>query len=199
MLMLKVNIGFDDLNLEKEGGLIRKAITLQKHHFPVPIKRIFQPNSGIFFIQFQFKVNEQDGRLVGVMKNVADIQAINRVKVNNGANIVKINPMRDEANDNMLCYYGTRGLIFYKQCKYEGNDPFKCDDHLIGIELNTRKGELHFFIDLTQQKVFVKGIVEPVKIFGCLYYQSSSFTVVSLKRITAPMSVKIPGERAIEW
>ncbi|KAA6360480.1 MAG: hypothetical protein EZS28_043993 [Streblomastix strix] len=79
-----------------------------------------------------------------------------------------------------------------------GNSQYS-NGQKIGLELDKEKGTLHFFIDGVQQPVFVRGINEPVRFYGHIYDNESSFTIVTFKKLPATTTHTVPNEKAVDW
>ncbi|KAA6374656.1 MAG: hypothetical protein EZS28_029817 [Streblomastix strix] len=98
----------------------------------------------------------------------------------------------------MLEYYGYFGQVLFKFSYESGNVKFS-DGQLIAMELNADVGTLHFFVDGIQQPVFVRGIKEAVKFYFHIYFQGSSFSIVSVKKLPIPIAKTLLNEKVIQW
>ncbi|KAA6382172.1 MAG: hypothetical protein EZS28_022303 [Streblomastix strix] len=98
----------------------------------------------------------------------------------------------------MLYYNGSDGDVYYKGTRLSNNAQFK-DGQLIAMELNADVGTLHFFVDGIQQPVFVSEIFQAVKFWFYINLQDSSFSVVSVKKLTVPTAKTLSREKAIQW
>ncbi|KAA6362408.1 MAG: hypothetical protein EZS28_042065, partial [Streblomastix strix] len=85
-----------------------------------------------------------------------------------------------------------------KSSQRQGNSQFR-NGQRIEMEMNMNKGTLHFFVDGTQQPLFVRGINESIIPLCWLYYENSSFEFVSLMKLFAGTAKSIQGEKAIDW
>ncbi|KAA6403625.1 MAG: hypothetical protein EZS28_000851 [Streblomastix strix] len=165
--------------------IMRKVTALIRGYISVPID--FTVSDGIIQCDFRFQnSSKEDGRSVGIVKSSYIIP-------------YPCDTSYPPQCNHMLEYYGNEGIINHKMNSTEGNKEFQDDNHIIRMELNYNKGTLHFFLDQIQQPVFVRGIKEPVKFFGCLFYPNTSFIVESLRRLGAPRAVSMENEIPVEW
>ncbi|KAA6367256.1 MAG: hypothetical protein EZS28_037217, partial [Streblomastix strix] len=95
-------------------------------------------------------------------------------------------------------YTGFNGYVYFKGNGTSGNKGFM-DGQLLSMELNCNAGTLHFFVDSKQQRVFVRGINEPVKFFFELWQKGSSFAITPVKCLDFPTVKTLPKSEAVQW
>ncbi|KAA6355701.1 MAG: hypothetical protein EZS28_048772, partial [Streblomastix strix] len=96
--------------------------------------------------------------------------------------------------------FSQSGSVFHNGKTKAGNRVIN-DNDTVSIEVNMKCSPrtATLFINDYQQIIFASGIPESVQFWFKLNYQNDSVTVVSLKRLNRPTSVKIPREKYVKW
>ncbi|KAA6402792.1 MAG: hypothetical protein EZS28_001682 [Streblomastix strix] len=175
------------VRLERVGRLFRKAINM-RDQVCASIILDKEIADGIHSITIRFDKNNVDGYVngrLGIMKANYRIQ-------------YPCEPWLIPHRNNMLGYGGYSGFVKYKTIQAEGNIKYS-DFQLITMELNANIGTLHYFVEGSQQPIFVQGINEPVKFWFLLYQKDASFTILSLNRLDNPTTKILANSKAIDW
>ncbi|KAA6377026.1 MAG: hypothetical protein EZS28_027447 [Streblomastix strix] len=174
------------VRLERIQDLNRKAVALKQEYLSVSLNKVIK--DGIHRIEVRFEKFNQYGFSVG---SVGIVKAGYKIPY-------PCYPYGEPHAKNMLLYYGYYGNIYFKGISTSGNVQFS-DGQLIAMELNADVGTLHFFVDGIQQPVFVRGIKEAVKFYFYIFYQDSSFSIVSVKKLPVPTAKTLPNEKIVQW
>ncbi|KAA6390740.1 MAG: hypothetical protein EZS28_013732 [Streblomastix strix] len=175
------------VKLDHIGDLNRKAIALKYPEYRC-ISLNKSISEGIHRVEVRFEKCNYDGLIQGA---VGIMKADNKIPF-------PCYPGRNTQNIIMLYYNGNDGDVYYQQTRALNNAQFK-DGQLIAMELNADVGTLHFFVDGIQQPVFVSEIFQAVKFWFYIYNKESSFSVVSVKKLTVPTAKTLSKERALQW
>ncbi|KAA6396385.1 MAG: hypothetical protein EZS28_008092 [Streblomastix strix] len=142
-------------------------------------------NNGIWSLEVMFQ-NTYGNAAVGIVRDSYDIPArahyANKLHTNHIA---------------AFCP-GYLYPVYYKGQGTDGNANFK-NNQIVRLEFDSFKGTLILFIDNVQQPVYFSGIEEKVRFIVYMYYDKSSCTILSLKKLIAPTSKHIENEVAIKW
>ncbi|KAA6396109.1 MAG: hypothetical protein EZS28_008364 [Streblomastix strix] len=109
-------------------------------------------------------------------------------------------PWKEPHNKQMALYLGCgwSGQVLYQGNQSMGNASFK-ESQVIKLEFDSEKSTLRFFLDDTQQPVYISGIKEKVRIVIFMYWPGISCTIRSLKKLASPTSGHVENEKAIQW
>ncbi|KAA6366522.1 MAG: hypothetical protein EZS28_037951 [Streblomastix strix] len=175
------------IRLERIDRLNRKAVALQYNQYIViPLNK--EISKGIHSVSAKF----EKSNLIGFANVFVGIAKATHIIT------CPCDPAVVQNNKIMLFYHGHYGNVWLKGIQTPGNDQFS-DGQLIAMELNADVGTLHFFVDGTQQRVFVRGIKEAVKFYWFLFAKDSSVAIVSVKQLSSPTVKKLENEKAIDW
>ncbi|KAA6371010.1 MAG: hypothetical protein EZS28_033463 [Streblomastix strix] len=108
----------------------------------------------------------------------------------------------NQPHANNMATYGGRwnpnGSVYHNAVNPIGNAPY-LNNETVMLEYDSQRGTLHFFHKGLQQPVYVRGINEKVRFVLYIKNAGSSFTIQSLKKLSAPTTSHIYGENAINW
>ncbi|KAA6394136.1 MAG: hypothetical protein EZS28_010335 [Streblomastix strix] len=163
---------------------------IYKHHYGHNTVSLTQVLSdGIWILEAEFSDVQRGHTSIGIVRDNFTIPT--------GAYV------NGRQNSMHMAVYGQGGwnqdcTILCKGRKCYGNQMFQEKD-IIKLEFDSEKGTLKFFLNNTQQPVYIQGIKEKVRFIVYMLYCNSSCTIHSLKKIQSPTSKSLSNEFAIHW
>ncbi|KAA6355597.1 MAG: hypothetical protein EZS28_048876, partial [Streblomastix strix] len=90
------------------------------------------------------------------------------------------------------------GNVYYKGAATTGNTGF-AQNQIIKMEYDSEKGTVIFFVNGTQQPVYISGIKEKIR-FVIHFYRADQICIIhSFKKLAAPTSATVSNEKAVQW
>ncbi|KAA6387216.1 MAG: putative G2-specific protein kinase nim-1, partial [Streblomastix strix] len=92
------------------------------------------------------------------------------------------------------------GKLRYQGENIDGNSSFNENNRVaLELDMDSIPHKLSFFVDDKQQPNYVVNIPNSVKFYAYFYKQSSQFKFLKFEKLSAPISKRIEGCRALEW
>ncbi|KAA6374319.1 MAG: hypothetical protein EZS28_030156 [Streblomastix strix] len=173
---------FDFVDID---GIKKKIVKKQTGWNGISLSEVL--NDGIYSIEVEFSNTQNNNGALGIVRDSYDIP--------DGANI-SISP----TIDNIAIFGGSAwgNKVWHKDSRMSGNSPIY-DGQIIKLEYDSNKRTLICFINGVQQPVYISGINEKVRFFISIYYTESTITIHSFKRLHAPTTGHVSGEKAVQW
>ncbi|KAA6382741.1 MAG: hypothetical protein EZS28_021731, partial [Streblomastix strix] len=157
----------------------------QQNYSAISLTQVME--NGIFSLDGKFSSNEEWG-CIGIVQDSYSIPA--------GAN-----PNKSPQQEHLVTYHGPYhggGTVSCKGKTVSGNKPIPCSN-TVRAEYDSEKGTLIYFVNSVQQPVYVTGIKEKVRFIIQMYSVGTSFTDISLKKLSTPTSDHVENEQAVQW
>ncbi|KAA6386430.1 MAG: hypothetical protein EZS28_018043 [Streblomastix strix] len=140
--------------------------------------------NGIFSLEGKFSSKEKLGG-IGIVQDSYSIPA--------GAH-----PNKSPYQEHLVTYHGPYhggGTVSCKGKTVSGNIAIP-GNSTVRAEYDSEKGTLIYFVNSVQQPVYITGIKEKILLWDDI---GSSFTDISLKKLSTPTSGHVANEQAVQW
>ncbi|KAA6336570.1 MAG: hypothetical protein EZS28_052865, partial [Streblomastix strix] len=177
-------IDFDDDHRNGNKTQQKKIIKKKDGWSSVSLSQVLE--NGIFIIEAEFTNTKGGWGGIGIVRDTYDIPA-------------NANPIDFPHNLHLAflggAYCGS-GNIYYNEYITEGNIGFR-DYQIIKLEFDSEQGNVTFFIEGKQQRVYISGIREKVRFFISMCHNRSTCIIHSLKKIASPTTGNVPFEKPV--